>query len=197
MQNNKYKKRDFPAYGLLWLGILTGVLIPNIMWKMEWHQKTAASMYLLGTFSGKDLDKTAYLLQVLKMRGGFFLIAVICGVSIFGVPFAVCAMVLTGVKIGMLLTLSVLEFGFNGGMVGVGLLFPQYLIYIPGMVYLLTIVYRQSMSIWKKPADALEKMRFYFVRIIVCIAFFMTGILLEVYCNPAVTELIMKNLSIF
>ena len=193
MQNKKYKKRSFPAYGLLWLGILVGTLIPNIIWKIEWHQKAAAAMYLLGTFSGKNIDRIEYLQQVVKMRGSFFVMAAVCGASIFGVPFAVLAMILTGVKIGMLLTMSLLEFGINGGLTGVGLLFPQYLVYIPLSTYLLGLVYRQSYIIWKNPSDTLKEMKRYLLQILICAGIMTAGILLEVYCNPAVTELVLRN----
>ena len=48
------------------------MVIPNVMWKYEWHQKTAASLYLLAAFADNSLDKGEYFLQVLKMRGSVF-----------------------------------------------------------------------------------------------------------------------------
>ena len=59
------------------------------------------------------------------------MLAACSGVTIFGMPLAIMGMLAGGVLIGMLLTVSVLQFGLNGGLVGAGLLFPQYLLYLP------------------------------------------------------------------
>ena len=40
-------------------------------------------------------------------------------------------MLFSGMETGMILALSVLEFGIYGSVAGAGLLMPQYLIYIP------------------------------------------------------------------
>ncbi len=61
----------------------------------------------------------------------------------------VAYMLFLGMETGMILALSVLEFGIYGGVAGAGLLMPQYLVYIPAYFYLAGIVYRQSYGIWK------------------------------------------------
>ena len=81
-----YRRGSLPVYWLFFFGFLAGVVIPNVMWKYEWHQKTAASLYLLAAFADNSLDKGEYFLQVLKMRGSVFLISALCGVSVFGAP---------------------------------------------------------------------------------------------------------------
>ena len=53
-------------------------------------------------------------------------------------------MLILGMETGLILTLSVLEFGIYGGVAGAGLLIPQYVIYIPVYFYLAGLVYRQS-----------------------------------------------------
>lgn len=73
----------------------------------------------------------------------------LCGFTIFGVPLTVAYMLFLGMETGMILALSVLEFGIYGGVAGAGLLMPQYLVYIPAYFYLAGIVYRQSYGIWK------------------------------------------------
>lgn len=193
MKRKLYYKSRFPVYRLFWMGILAGVLIPNIMWKAQWHQNTIASMYLLGTFAEDELNKEEYFFQVLKMRGSLYAFSVVCGVSVFGVPLAVLASVLTGLKIGLLMTLSILEFGINGGLVGAGLLFPQYLIYIPCSACLFTVVYEQSKKTWSSQPGTSGEFTSYLVYIILCGIFLLAGILTETYFNPPVTELMMNN----
>ena len=174
-----------------------GILLPNILWKLEWRQKTAASLYLIGAFAEKTASGYEYLGEVLKIRGSLYLLAAFCGISVFGVPLAVTGILLMGFQTGILLAMSVLEFGLQGGLIGAGLLFPQYLIYLPCIFYLMNQVYRQSMEIWRSRGLFPEKISEYVVRLFLCGIVYFAGILLEAYCNPVVVEVLMKSLKIF
>ncbi len=55
-------------------------------------------------------------------------------------------MLFLGIETGMILALSVLEFGIYGGVAGAGLLMPQYLVYIPA--YFLSCRYRIQTIVW-------------------------------------------------
>lgn len=190
-------KGTLPVVRLFVTGFLLGTLIPNVIWKMEWRQKTLASVYLLGTFAEKSMGGQEYLLYVLKMRGSVFLVAGLCGLSVFGVPLAVLGTVLQGVEIGMLLTMSILQFGLAGGAIGAGLLLPQYLLYIPAVCYLLFMVYLQSMEIWKNRGLFPQKVYGYLLQVFLAGAVYFGGILLEVYCNPWVFQMFTKNSYFF
>ena len=69
------KKRTFPAWRLFLAGFLLGILLPNILWKLKWQQQTIASMYLIRTFAKDEVSGPAYLLEVLRIRGSFFLLS--------------------------------------------------------------------------------------------------------------------------
>ena len=128
-ENRKWKNAGrFPAELLFMTGFFAGNVLPNLIWKMEWKQKTLASFYLIRSFAGKDISGGAYFLEVLRRRGGFFLLLFLCGFTIFGVPLTVAYMLFLGMETGMILALSVLEFGIYGGVAGAGLLMPQYLV---------------------------------------------------------------------
>lgn len=118
-----YERKKYPGQLLFGMGFLIGVILPNFIYRTQWRQSTASSMYLMGIFSGDN--SAEYFWQVLKMRGGIFLLAACSGVTIFGMPLAIMGMLAGGVLIGMLLTVSVLQFGLNGGLIGAGLLFPS------------------------------------------------------------------------
>ena len=47
---------------------------------------------------------------------------IICGFSVFGAPLAVITLLGSGLYAGMIMTVSILEFGFAGGVIGMGLL---------------------------------------------------------------------------
>ena len=174
-------------------GFLIGMLLPDILWRMEWHQKTISAMYLLRTFASGSEAGVEYFLQVLGMRGSVYLLGAACGISVFGVPLAVAGSIYLGIKIGLLLTMSVLQFGFQGGMVGVGLLFPQYLFYIPCIFYLYRQSYDQSMRIWKNRGMFPGGIPLYFLRIFLCGILYLAGMVTEAYCNPFILEWLVKK----
>ena len=162
-ENRKRKNAGrFPAELLFMTGFFAGNVLPNLIWKMEWKQKTLASFYQIRSFAGKDISGGAYFLEVLRRRGGFFLLLFLCGFTIFGVPLTVAYMLFLGMETGMILAFSVLEFGIFGGVAGAGLLMPQYLVYIPAYFYLAGIVYRQSYGIWKNYGLVPQKTGAYF-----------------------------------
>lgn len=186
-----------PAFKLFTAGFLMGILIPNIIWKIEWRQKTLASLYLLGTFVGKGIEGYEYFLYVLKIRGSLFLIAALCGISVFGVPLAITGTIAQGLEIGILLTMSILQFGMAGGVAGAGLLLPQYILYIPSLCYLFSVIYHQSMEIWNNKGLFPRRIYWYFSQVIVAGMMYFGGIMLEAYCNPWLFRMLTKNSHFF
>ena len=74
MKKNRTGTKKFPALILFLFGFLAGNLIPNIIWKAKWQQKTWASVYFLSTFAGKNTGNIEYLKEILKYRGVFYLL---------------------------------------------------------------------------------------------------------------------------
>ena len=127
----------------------------------------------------------------------FFLLLFLCGFTIFGVPLTVAYMLFLGMETGMILALSVLEFGIYGGVAGAGLLMPQYLVYIPAYFYLAGIVYRQSYGIWKNYGLVPQKTGAYFRQGITVFLLYTGGILAESFLNPWIVEKVIKGLKFF
>lgn len=190
------KKSSLAVWRLFLAGFLLGILIPNILWKVQWQQKTVMSMYLLASFAENEVSGADYLIQVLKIRGSYFGLAFFCGISVFGVPLAVLGMVFMGFKIGMLLSVSILQFGLWGGAAGAGLLFPQYCIYLPVGAFYLALIYEQSKEVWKNRGLFPLKVYRYVGKACLLGLFYMLGIVLEVFCNPLVVEFLMGKLKI-
>lgn len=105
---NWHRNTGCPVQILFMAGFFIGMILPDIAWKMEWHQKTISAMYLLRSFAAGSEAGVEYFLQVLGMRGSVYLLGAACGISVFGVPFAVAGSMYLGIKIGLLLTMSVL-----------------------------------------------------------------------------------------
>ena len=112
------------------------------------------------------------------MRGSVYLLGGMWN-SVFGVPFAVAGSVYLGMKLGLLLTMSVLQFGFRADWLA-GLVFPQYLFYIPSVFYLWIKVTEQSMKIWKNKGMITGGVSRYFLQVILSGIFYLLGMLTEV-----------------
>lgn len=190
-------KEFFPWSALFFCGFFAGTILPNIMWKMKWQQKTVAAMYLLSSFSGQELDGTGLLGEILKSRGSFFILCAVCGFTVFGVPLAVGTVIAAGFGIGAVLTVCILQFGLAGAAAGIALLFPQYLIYLPALFMLLDMVFKQSISMWKNQGIFPDKVAGYSWQTVWTGGIYFLGMLLEAYVNPWITEKILMTLKIF
>lgn len=187
--------KKIPVYYFGIIGFVIGILLPNIMYKMEWHQNTISAIYLLGIFSAESSRE--YLWYVLKMRGVVFFLAACSGITVFGMMTAALGMFLMGMTVSMVLTISVLQFGLNGGMIGAALLFPQYIIYLPCLVRSFELIYLNSAYMWKNKKFVSDKIPLYILHMAICGFVYMFGMLLEVYCNPLITNILIENLKIF
>ena len=191
------QKRKFPALILFLLGFLAGNLIPNLIWKMKWQQKTWASIYFLSTFAGKDISGKEYLLEILKYRGCYYLLNLICGFSVFGAPRAVLTLLLSGLYTGMIMSASSLEFGLAGGVIGMGLLLPQYLFYIPVWLYSMEQEWEMSVEIWRNRGIFSQKAGAYAGRMCIAAIGYLLGILVECFINPWIISRILNYIKIF
>lgn len=191
------RKRKFPALILFLLGFLVGNLIPNIIWKTKWQQKTWASIYFLSTFTGKSISGAEYLKEIVEYRGCLYLLNVICGFSVFGAPLAVVTLLGSGLYTGSIMAASILEFGFAGGVIGMGLLLPQYLFYIPVWLYSMEQEWIMSSEIWKNKGLISGKTGMYLRRMSVAAVGYLFGMLVECFVNPWIINKILEYIKIF
>ncbi len=193
----RWGKGRLPAAVLFLAGFILGAAIPNVFRKLEWRQKSLAALYLLETFGERAWGSPEYFFQVLRIRGSLFLIVAFCGITVFGVPLAVLGALGSGMIPGLILAASILQFGISGGAVGLGLLLPQYFLYLPVLSALFMMVYRQSLEIWRGHGLLPRGLYRYGVRAVLLGLLCLGGILLEVYVNPPVMEFLFRRLKLF
>lgn len=197
VQGESMKKRKFPSCILFLSGFLAGNLLPNIFWKLKWQQTTLSSVYFLSIFTNSNITGNEYLKELIKCRGSLMALTVICGFSVFGAPLAVLEVIAMGFYIGVILSISILEFGFIGGFVGMAFLLPQYLFYIPVFLYTTEQVWGVSAGIWKNRGLFPQKVGRYFLRLAPMMAVYALGILSECYINPWIVEKMLVHIKIF
>lgn len=191
------KKRKFPSCILFLSAFLVGNLLPNIFWKLKWQQKTLACVYFLSIFTNQKVTGIEYLKEIIRIRGSLFVLTILCGFSVFGAPLAALEVLAMGIYTGMILSISILEFGFVGGFVGIAFLLPQYLFYVPVFLYTTQQVWEVSVGIWKNRGLFPQKVGRYLLRISPMIAVYVLGILSECYINPWIVEKMLGHIKFF
>ena len=190
-------KSFFPGLALLLAGFLAGMLIPNFIYRFSWKQQAFSAVYLLTAYGKTTVGGQEYLLQLIRIRGGFFFLSLLCGFTVFGVPIAVASMIFTGLGLGMVFSMSILEFGLTGGAVALGLLLPHYLIYLPVWNGLYQMVYKESMGIWRNHGIFPQKVSNYFLQAILYTGLYSVGIFLEWRINPWILGKILDFANFF
>lgn len=122
---------------------------------------------------------------------------IICGFSVFGAPLAVITLLGSGLYAGMIMTVSILEFGFAGGVIGMGLLLPQYLFYIPVWLYSMEQEWKISSEIWRNRGLISGEVSIYLKKMCIAAVGYFLGILIECYVNPLIIDIILKYIKIF
>ncbi len=190
-------KNSFPGLALLMAGFLAGLLIPNFIYCFSWKQQAFSAIYLLTAYGKTGAEGTDYLLKIIWMRGSFFFLSLLCGFTVFGVPIAVGTMLFTGLELGMVFSMSILQFGLTGGAVAAALLFPQYLIYLPLWNVVYQMIYRESMGIWRNHGIFPRKVSDYLLKVFLYTMLYGVGIFLEWRVNPWILNKILDFSKFF
>ena len=186
---------------LFLLGFLAGMLLPNLAWRLEWKKNTLASYYLLNSLATESIVGKEYFLTVLSTRGSWFLFCSLCGFSIFGLPLAVVWVLGMGVTVGAILTMSILQFGFAGGLLGIGMLLPHYIFYFPASFMQAMLMCCQSGNIWKGSSKGSGSIKeaagLWWPSGLAAALLWSVGILAESFLNPLIIKKILEATNFF
>ena len=106
-------------------------------------------------------------------------------------------MLFTGLELGMVFSMSILQFGLTGGAVAAALLFPQYLIYLPLWNVVYQMIYRESMGIWRNHGIFPRKVSDYLLKVFLYTMVYGVGIFLEWRVNPWILNKILDFSKFF
>ncbi len=120
---------------------------------MEWKQKTLASFYLIRSFAGKDISGGAYFLEVLRRRGGFFLLLFLRRIYNIRSAFDGRIYAVFGMETGMILAFIGSGIGIYGGVAGAGLLMPPVSGLYSGVFFILQVSYTDNRMDLEKIMD--------------------------------------------
>ena len=178
-------------------GFVLGVALPNLLWKTELEESGLPGLYLLTRVSQGIPAEPEYFFYILKTRGAVYLLTMLCGLSVFGLPVSVVSCVWMGFLMGAVLTVSLLEFGVRGRFLAVALFLPQYLVYVPVSLALYRRSFQSSLSYWKNQRLSQQDRRGYGIFCAWAAVFLLGGMALESYLNPVLIQVVIKKMQFF
>lgn len=203
------------------LGFVVGIFLANAAGKSYLSQSGILSDYYLSKYKYMEIDSAGLLLFVLQKRLKWILLLWGAGFTILGVPLVLAYSGWIGFSAGLILSVSVIRFGFVGVIFCAVGIFPQGIIYIPVLIYFAEHIYKMSQSkvhgssptanfkmahskIGTRHGNAksLDSLRTnnkstlsqYIGILIFVFLLFMVGVLMESYINPTLIKSFLKNI---
>lgn len=195
MRNSKYRLN--PVYFCMIAGFLAGIIVPNIFWREIYAQAGIVSGYMMECLADIEEECSILFEEVQKKRLGMSILLTVCGMSVFGVPVSCVVSGILGFELGSIMTVSILQFGVQGGILGLGLLFPQHMLYIPAFLSIGMLSYKKSMELWHGGSIFHRRLWKYLGIALVYLIVIFIGGCLETYCTPEIMKNLLKNLKIF
>ena len=128
------------------LGFVVGIFLANAAGKSYLSQSGILSDYYLSKYKYMEIDSVSLLLFVLQKRLKWILLLWGAGFTILGAPLVLAYSGWIGFSAGLILSVSVIRFGFVGIIFCAVGIFPQGIIYMPVLVYFAENIYKMSQS---------------------------------------------------
>lgn len=190
-------KKIQPVLLVFVAGLLIGAILPNLFDEAAWKINGLSDLMLLERCLPDSIDSRSLFLYLLGKRGSLLFLTAFLGVSIFGAAAGVVGSAALGGYIGLILSAMLKIGGFRGFLLGLGLLLPQYLLYIPVLLLFFGSCFSMSLNCWKKNQGIWKDYRDYLVTMGVLLAASAAAMALESYVNPWLLAFLLKYLKFF
>lgn len=175
------------------ISIIIGSIFANELDKSRIDEYQLLSGYFITKFPNSTyLNIDLFKFIVLK-RIKFILAIWVFGFTFFELIINYIVVIFFGFSFGFLFSVGLISTGFSGYLLYLVLLFPQYLIYVPIIIYLIVKSTNFSLSLYGGRLRSRTKANRqliieYFLVIIICIIFISVGSVLETYVNPQLVK---------
>ncbi|HJA11903.1 MAG TPA: stage II sporulation protein M [Candidatus Mediterraneibacter merdipullorum] len=163
-------------------GFCLGILYVNFAAKKYMAGPGIFSEYFLSQYSSGQIEPRGYLLYLLRTRAVPLAALSALSFTRAGRAAAVLFLLWTGFSGGMLVSLAAESLGIRGSLLCLAGLFPQFLFYIPAFLMVLKYCLAAPRADWNRQKT---------VFVILCISI---GIILELYVNPVLLDLLLPLL---
>lgn len=200
MQKVKLGLREgrLPLLKIFCAGFLAGMIL-LIIGKSIWLEYTGLlDENTLYQMKYMTVDRNALFYYVLKERMGSVLILTILSTTYLGLAVCGLAVLWYGMGAGVLLAIATTRYGLKGILLVCSGLFPHYLIYIPGFVFLLLWCEKIYRLIYLERRDvirgmALRQMTSHILGLLTVLLLLLTGCMLEGYVNPPILQRLLQT----
>ena len=190
-------KRIQPVLLAFLAGLLVGAILPNLLDEVAWKMNGLSDLMLLDRCLSDSIDSRSLSLYLIEKRGSLLLLTAFLGVSVFGAAAGMIGAVILGGYVGLLLSAMLKLGGFRGFLLGLGFLLPQYLLYIPVLLFFFESCFSMSLNCWKKKQVTGKEYRDYVVTMGVLFMITIAAMALESYVNPKLLTFLLKYLKFF
>lgn len=197
-------KQNLGKGGGKWLflflfGFILGIFIINC-WKEQFlTQGSMLSGMALARLKYLEVNKNSFLIYVFKKRLSNIWMLALLSTTFFGILAVYGYVIWLGAGMGFLISAFVMQYGIKGILLFLASTFPQYLLYIPAMILLLTWGYQLTVRLYFPQKEAAGQyvnrqqavVRF-LLRLLIVHGVVIIGCLLESYVNPNIVTNILK-----
>lgn len=178
-------------------GLLVGAVLPNLFEEAAWKMNGLSDLMLLHRCLSDGMDSRGLFLYLLTKRGSLLLLTAFLGVSVFGTAVGAAGAVALGGYVGLLLSAMLKLGGVRGFLLGLGILLPQYLLYVPVLLFFLGSCFEMSLHCWRRQAITGREYRDYLITMGILLALCVAAMGLESYVNPHFLAFLLKFLKFF
>ena len=184
MQGNRYHLRDgrLPFLTIFVAGLFAGILIMNLGKSILLENTGLLDEYTLYHMKYMTVDGSALFYYVLKERFGQLIVLAVLSTTYLGLAICGGTTLWYGICAGTFLAAAMMRYGIKGILLVVVGVFPQYIIYVPGMILMLYWCQSLYRSIYLEKTEI--QPWHWIVRLIGIFLLFVVGCILESFLNP-------------
>ena len=175
------------------LGMTAGIIFANLAYPHHTGETETMAIYVMQQLKGAEISSNNYFWHLLRFRGEKILLVMFGGMTTMAPWFSIVLMVVLGILFGSLSSLMILQCGIQGFLLLIVGLLPQILVYIPATWIMLAVIYHMKGKILKRSQDTRKE---YLVWMIICMAGYLLGIVLESYVNVPLLRLLAGKFSL-
>lgn len=189
--------KSVPLFTVFVMGLIIGIFTMNVGKSVLLDQSNLFETNVLYRMKYMSLDKDIFFWYVLRQRFGLFLKMMVLSTTYLGLFTCIWESFHLGFVTGIYWAALALRYGFKGMMLSFTMIFPQFIIYIPGFILLIQwckevyeIIYEQrdnGLQINKKSIISC------FLKLVITGILLYIGCLMETYLNPGLVTNYLKQ----
>lgn len=194
----KMIKRDFFPYWKFFIclflaGFILGTLFSNFAYRKRGQDVAKLQLFSLEAAGSESLNYEEYFFYLLPDRIGRMAVLQVIGATVLGIPMVIGVLLMQGFLCGAFLGITLLQNGVKGMFLFLAALLPQYLLYVPAVFGMYTVICCMAGEVTQRGRFPGKKAVQYCLWCLLFLTVTLWGILLECYLNPPLLRWFLKT----